>query len=63
MDLNEAKYKDIRQRLFAIQLALQNARKFGDTGVLVDLKKQHGDIKKELAKFKIEQKESRGKIA
>ena len=28
MDLMEAKYKDIRQRLFAIQLALEKSRKF-----------------------------------
>jgi len=61
MDLMEAKYKDIRQRLFAIQLALEKSRKFENKEVLADLKRQHAEIKKELARFKVEQKQRGGK--
>jgi len=63
MDLMEAKHKEIRQRLFAIQLALEKAKKFENEEVLANLKRQHEEIKKELAQFKTEQKQRGGKVA
>ena len=55
MDLKEAKYKEIRERLFAVRLALEKAKKFDNAEVIANLKKEHESVKKELAQFKIEQ--------
>lgn len=57
MDLTQAKYKELRQRLFAINLALEKSKRFENTEFFSNLKKEHAEIKKELAKFKTEQKE------
>lgn len=61
MDLKEAQYKDIRERLFAVRLALEKAKKFENKEVMASLKKEHKKIKEELVKFKLEQRESGGK--
>ena len=61
MDLMEAKHKDIRQRLFAIHVALENAKKFENEEVLANLKRQLEETKKELARLKTEQKQKGGK--
>ena len=61
MDLKEAQYKDIRERLFAVRLALEKAKKFKNKEVMASLKKEHKKIKEELAKFRLEQRESGGK--
>ena len=60
MDLNEAKYRELREKLREIIIALETSK--GESPeVLADLKKQHEEIKRELAKFKTELKENGGK--
>jgi len=61
MDLMEAKYKDIRQRLFAIHVQLELHKNSENQEFLANLKRQHEEIKKELAQFKTEQKQRGGK--
>ena len=61
MDLDELKYKELRERLFAITLQLELHRNSDNKEFLSNLKEQHQQIKKELAKFKFEQKQRGGK--
>jgi len=60
MDLDELRYKELRRKLKEIIIALETS-KFESPEVLNELKKEHEEIKKELAKFKIEQKQRGGK--
>ena len=60
MDLMEAKYKQLRQKLREIIIALETSKGEGEE-VLADLKRQHEEIKKELAHFKLEEKQRGGK--
>lgn len=57
MDLTEAKYKELRHRLFAVNLALEKSKRFENVEALSNLKKEYAEVKKELARFKTEQKE------
>ena len=61
MNLNELKYKELREKLFAINLQLELHKKSENKEFLSNLKEQHKQIKKELGKFKIEQKQRGGK--
>ena len=60
MDLDELKYQELRKKLKEIILALETSKREGPE-VLANLKKEHNEIKKELAKFKLEQKQRGGK--
>ena len=60
MDLDELQYQELRRKLKEIIIALETSKNEGPE-VLADLKKEHEKIKRELAKFKLEQKQRGGK--
>ena len=60
MDLDELQYQELRRKLKEIIVALETS-KSEDPEVLAELKKEHEEIKKELARFKLEQKQRGGK--
>ena len=60
MDLKEARRKELRRKLREIILALETSKKEGPE-VIEALKKEHVEVKHELARFKLEQKENGGK--
>lgn len=60
MDLQEFGYNELKRKLREIIIALETS-KHEDSKVLVNLKKEHEEIKRQLAKFKLEQKQRGGK--
>ena len=60
MDLDELQYQELRRKLKEIIVALENSKIEGPE-VLAELKKEHEEIKKELARFKLGQKQRGGK--
>lgn len=60
MDLDELQYQELRRKLKEIIIALETSKNEGPE-VLAELKKEHEEIKRELAKFKTEQKQRGGK--
>lgn len=61
MDSRELKHKELKERLFAIHVQLELHKNSDNKEFLANLKRQHEEIKKELAQFKTEQKQRGGK--